>query len=453
MRQRHHDDEGVTLVELMVAVFILGLVMAGIASLSASGLRVTRINTERTVASNLIQSEMERIRSLTFASVEEMVGEPETWLASTSGVQFRLRRAVDWAPLEATSDLCGDSTVGGDAQAMLRVDVTAWSVTAPDSVSRSETHIARPPTGEAATTGALTVRVTDHQTPPQGVGQVQVQVQAPNGTVHNATTASDGCASFDNLTPGNHNVTVERSNHVSNRLTPNRSTPSIEAGVSGGLVTVLDVAYAPSGSARLQAVPSVQNAAVPTNLPVTLGKDGLVEVRPDRSVFPNLWPAGHSVWVGDCPAADPEGVVEGDQARWPGASRQAPVVVQPANQASADVVLPTVRVRVQAARAVHNGQTIHAATRITAVRARAAEACPNGTSTLTFALPELTIPAASHIDGDLGLPYGVWDVDVRGQASAAGSPWYDVRATGRVTVSPSSDTPTMEISAWEFGTW
>ena len=61
---RNHAEEGVSLIELLVALTILGIVMAGVTATVASSLRVTSESTAVTAASGLATSSMEELKTI-----------------------------------------------------------------------------------------------------------------------------------------------------------------------------------------------------------------------------------------------------------------------------------------------------------------------------------------------------------------------------------------------------
>ena len=63
------DESGMTLLELVVAFLIFGILMLGIAHTMGTGLSMTRTNRHRSVAANLAAERMDTIRSMDFASI------------------------------------------------------------------------------------------------------------------------------------------------------------------------------------------------------------------------------------------------------------------------------------------------------------------------------------------------------------------------------------------------
>lgn len=427
-------EAGLSLVELVVATFVLGIVLAGLASVSISSLRVTQINRDRAVASNLAQAELERLRTLSFVDLQGMLGANEPVTRTAGELAYQVRTEVSWSSLDADTDPCSEPE-GSTEQAVLRADVAVWPGTAEEPgdapVSRSSTQIARPPTTPTPGTGALGVRVSDHQDPPQGTALVLVSVTGPSpaAITRSQTTPATGCVLFVDLPAGEYDVKVRRAQHVGIRPGPDEAEPVRPAGVRVDSRTVVDISYAPAATASLGATPLTGGTPLlPTAVPVTLGRDGRVTAGPVGSELTPLWPGRWETWLGDCPAADPGGLhpaEEGDPdfglPRWPGAERQDPVVLPP-SRTTVLAGYPTVRFNLTPP--AGSGGTPAPVT----LRAISEEPCVEGTAELTF--PGTLVPGGQPVD--LGLPFGTWRLVATGA---------DGTATATVEVDPTRNGP------------
>lgn len=431
--RRRAADDGVTLIELLVALLVLGVVMTGLVAITISMLRVTVVNDTRTVASNLAQAELERVRALPFAELANVGRVEET----RDG--YVIVRDTSWVELATDTDVCSEPE-DSVATAMVRVDVTISSTSAPSGgtpqqVSASTT-IARPPVAPATDVGALSVLVLDHQVPPVGTGTVVVTVHgpAPSGAVRMQTTPASGCVLFTDLPPGEYEVGLQRLAHVADGVAADRAAPLVPTSVAAVTRTSLELQYAPAGTARASWVPRDGGTAhLPIDQPVTFARSTSTVLRAaaGSDVAP-LFPAPWSLWAGDCPASDPQGVDSIGDAFWPGAGRAAPLLVTPATTVQGQASVARVRwalATVSGSAANPQPVTIVA----TALPSSPADvdvgACPSGTATLTF-------PVASRATGELdnsgnvllGLPYGDWRLDASNPSGQTASTTVEVSA-------------------------
>lgn len=407
------DEDGLTLIELMVAVFVLAIVSAGLASVTISALQVTRINTDRTVGTNLAQAEVERLRTLDFVELEALLGGTEPVVRGTDEGDYSVQLDVQWAALDSDTDPCSEA-VGSTDRAVLRVDVAVWPGAGPPDggqVARTSTQIARPPTTPSGGAGALAVKVADHQDPPQGTHLVLVSVRGPQPQLAlvTQTTPASGCVLFTDLEPGSYDVEVRRPGHVSIRPGPDEAAPVRPVEVTPEVRTVLEVAYAPQATARLLTAPSGAGpTVVPAALPVSLGRDGRVTTGALGTERAPLWPGRWEAWVGDCPAADPAALLAtgGDDGgagvpRWPGAQRDDAVVLVAGQVTEVVAAHPTVRFNLTPP---PGSAGAPAPTTITAT---SLEDCADDTAQLVF--PGTYVPGGQP--WSLGLPYGTWRLE------------------------------------------
>jgi type IV pilus assembly protein PilV len=411
--RRRRAEDGVTLIELLVALLVLGVVMTGLVAVTISTLRVTVVNDTRTVASNLAQAELERVRALPFAELADVGRVEET----RDG--FEIVRDTSWVELDTDTDVCsepGDSV----ATAMIRVDVSIRSVTQPSGstphVVSASTTIARPPVAPATDVGALSVLVLDHQVPPVGTGTVVVTVRgpAPSGAVRLQTTPASGCVLFTDLAPGDYEVELLRLGHVADGVAADRATPTVNASVQAVTRTNVELLYAPAGTARASWVTRDAGPAVlPVERPVTFARSTSTVLRTEAGVEVSpLFPGPWTLWAGDCAASDPQGIDTLGDAYWPGGARSAPTVVPPGGLVEGQAAVARVRWAlgtVSGSVAAPQPVSITATVLPSSAADDPAEACGAGTATLTF-------PTASRATGELdnsgnvllGLPYGDW---------------------------------------------
>lgn len=352
------DDGGFTLVEMLVALLVLSILMAGVAMTSINSLRISRSNADRGVAANLVASEMDRLRSLEFADLVDLavpaasVSPSLSAIEQVGAVSYTIETRVYWAPNSADLGPCAGEASEADAN-VLRVDVTGdWPGRRTELV-RSETTVAPPIGIYDPNTGTLAVFVQDHQLPPEPVPNVSVQARLiDGGPIHTGNTNANGCAIFDDLGSGDYRVSVERFQHIDIDQKVHPEVTGVQ-GVRPGSRSNIQFMYAPQGLLQVTA-----EGWSGGDLPVTDLPWHFVNTRGNyaggdasgttRSVFPGVY----QLYAGHCPDADPEGI-EGDpgdedadlEPYWPEATRGVAVTVDPSAVATpATATIASVRI-------------------------------------------------------------------------------------------------------------
>jgi hypothetical protein len=414
------DERGVTLLELVVAITLLALMMAGIAASVGGGLDLSRNNRHRSVAANLAAEEMDVVRSSDFMTLA-----PRTVAQAVDGVDYEVRRDLTWVEKSATNGPCDGS--GGTPQ-VLRVDV---KVTWPDMSGvppvRSHTLLTPPVGAFDPNTGHIAVKVLDRDAQPQDAAIVSVT--GPQNRTLPAN--SEGCAFFAFLPAGTYSVDLGTVGYVDRQSNP---TPGQTLGVAIGVISSVQFDYDAASTIEATLVPS-NGGTVPDDVALVLANaqylpngtrafSGTGTTRTVANLFPAL--EGYSVWAGGCADADPEGVkIVGSVTygpHWPGATRPPGVAPESGATATTDVVLPTATITVvdstgapvagASVRAVHEADNMCAA----------GEAHSLGTT-----------DAAGQVAG--ALPYGHWTVEVDARSPLTGD-WPDLVVDPTATSDP-----------------
>jgi hypothetical protein len=407
----------VTLLELVVAITVFAVMMAGISATIGQGLNLSRSNRHRSVAANLASEEMDVVRSSSFTSLA-----PRTVTQTVSGVPYTVRRDLTWVSKSATSGPCDGS--GGTPQVLrVRVRVT-WPKMAGVRSVRADTILTPPVGAYDPNSGHIAVKVLNRDAQPQESAIVTV-----NGPQNKTLpTNTDGCAFFAFLPAGTYTVTLNTVGYVDRQ---SNSTPAQTLGVNVGAVSSVQFDYDRAASINATIAAS-DGGSVPNDLPIVLantqylpnGRRTFAGTGTARTI-PNLFPAleGYESWVGECADADPEGIkIVGAVtygAYWPGATRVEPVAPAGGSSANVTITIPTVGVHVHGS----TGAGIAGAT-VVAVHA-ADNVCASGaTHTL----------GTTDANGDLvaALPYGTWTLQVTGRTALAAWPQLvvDPTATG-----------------------
>lgn len=235
--RRLDDESGVTLIEVLVAFTILGIVMAGLVATTINALNLSRNNANRVVAANIASGEIERLRSLPFATLDD-APDGETEGPDYLGVHqrqvtvdrqdFTLTRTIEWSTLEAEDGVCSETVGPGDENVLaVTVDVS-WTRMLGVRPVRNETTISPPIGAYSPNTGTLAIQVVDDSvTPQEGIADALVTVTGPDPGTSNvggtpALTDADGCVVLTGMSSGTYTVEVEKMNYLD--LSGNRPT-------------------------------------------------------------------------------------------------------------------------------------------------------------------------------------------------------------------------------------
>ncbi len=443
------DDDGFTLVEVMISLVIFALISTVAAVGLLSNLRSAGSNRARVTAADLALKEIETVRSAFMSQAQQagpttvlqnLVENPQpngteggpTMDTVVQGRAYKVWRDAEWEPLNDTAGPC-DGLAGGASKplAYLRVTVTVVWANMGSTTPVTNTTLLTPPLGTYKDgQGHLKVKVTDINAAPLTNIDVNVYQTTPKVLVQTGATGPDGCAFFAYLTPGNYTVEVTKPGYVTTDWLNLFSYPT---SVTANNVTSVPVSYTPQADLQLAFDP----AAVPTpyaapvnatmsyyspNLPVT-GSPTWTGWQRARSTLPaptlpllHPWPDSYGVaaWAGDCYDSDP--------GFYPPASRQkfVPVVGSPM---STPVTGALVAVKISGAAI---GQTFYAehakfipvtppTSPVTYTTTLACPATAAANDTLGTAMGEiLTFPAGTVASGttaaNILLPYGIWTI-------------------------------------------
>jgi type II secretory pathway pseudopilin PulG len=399
------------MVELVVSIFIFGIVITGIAAGMTSSLNLTRQNRNRSVAANLASQEMDTVRSTTFTSLT--TGQVVSTV-SVDGVNYTVTRESEWVTPNATSGPC--QAPAGSSLAYLSVIVSIrWDNMSGVSPPRSQTVITPPVGSYDESSGHVAVMVRDASAIPQD--SVPVTLTGPSGTT-TQTTTSDGCAFFAYQPAGAYTVTLNKFGYVSDQGV---TAPSQSASVQVGSTVSLQFQYAAASTLNLTLLNS-GGAVLPASpgVPVSLGNSHLLpagtkvttgtgSTRSITGLFPYV--DGYETWAGACSDADPEGIKPTGGAFYLGASRANPITVTEGAASAGTVAMPAITVKTQTTSAVARGNVQVTATHVVPSGATSDSGCPTaetyvlGTTNATTGL----ITTA--------LPYGTWKISAAGTST------------------------------------
>lgn len=204
---RAANDEGFTLVEVIVAMMVFAVISITVALSIGNALVITHDSRSRTTAINLASQDLDLARAVT----DVFAVTSKTWTTTVQGTTYTIARAVEWAGSSTTATACG----AGDGTLQYKVVTDTVSFpgagTANPVVSRTvlapNSRINDPALGTiiVAVSGAsgaaeagVTVTITPSVTNPNGALAVAVP----------AATDSNGCAYALKVAPGNYTVAI-----------------------------------------------------------------------------------------------------------------------------------------------------------------------------------------------------------------------------------------------------
>ena len=406
------DDDGLTLVEVLISMVIFAIVAAAVVVGLSSALKTARLDKNRVAAANLAAREVEIARNEFYATpsgpttlaATGTVVNPHQFAGGTAGgplqvdgVPYTVTRKVQWLPSGSGQSACD----GGAAISYPTLSVTvAVSWEAMGSVPAVETAtILTPKKGILSSSLSFVgVKVLDRAGLP-AAGET-VRLSGPGG-VSTDNTSSDGCAVLSVSTPGTYTASLNKSGYVDFYGTVN---PSKAVVVGPGTLSQLTFNYDRAARLDVQQVTD-PGYGLPTTLPgITLANTGLqpsgVKLFPATGVttsLDTLWPFddGYTAWAGTCTSSDPVAA---------GATRDPAVVVAPGGSAATVVKLGAVDILAQ-----RRTGTVRSNATITAVPV-STNGCLSADSSLTLGVTD----GSGRLQ--TSLPAGDWVIQVQGRS-------------------------------------
>ena len=314
-------DEGVSLIEVLVAMLIFAIIAVGVGYGLVTSLYLGNDARSRESAVNLAAAEIDLARSAgnVFAVLES------TSTVVQNGTTFTLHRSTDW---ETTTGADGNCGSGGGQLRYRRVNVTVtWdSMRATTPVVRADSALAPGSRINDPALGTILVSVLTAS----GSGAAGVAISAAPGVVPNgaatltaapAATDAEGCSYLLKVQPGTYDVTVSRPNFVDkNQATSGAQTVGVAAGGAASVAFAYDLAG--TVTAHYGTNYSEGTTLLPNNLSTTFRStyEPYAAVNPTNANVQTfrLHPFGYEVFAGRFIAATPStpGCVAVDPAAW-----------------------------------------------------------------------------------------------------------------------------------------
>jgi prepilin-type N-terminal cleavage/methylation domain-containing protein len=347
LTQRSSED-GLTLVELLVAMTIFTMVALSLAYTLQNALITTRDARNRVQAANLAARELEIVRndfgSTTTAPITlgatSTVTNPHQLPGQTAGqplhvdsTDYTVVRHVQWLPGGTGTDPCDGGSAVSYPSIGVNVKVT-WNAMHGTTPVESNTILTPPKNTLNTPTAFVAVKISGAAG--TGIGGVPVTLTGPSGSPV-VTSADDGCAVFSLTTMGTYSATIGTTGYVTFDGQPG----STKSGIVVTTGTLQQVNFSYDKAASLTAVLVSDGVhALPSPLPgLTYFNQGLlpsakksVASATASTTLGSLWPFadGYSVWAGTCQQSDPTTT---------GHSRPTPAVLLPGSSGSVSLSL------------------------------------------------------------------------------------------------------------------
>jgi prepilin-type N-terminal cleavage/methylation domain-containing protein len=229
-------EDGFSLIEVVVALFVFALVATGTAYTLLSVLALNRDSRVRHLATNLAAEEIDLAHD-----TDDILALGDTAYDRVLGTDtFHVSRTTRWVAGTGTDDACG---AGAGALSYKRVNIeVSWNgmragstPVRADSIVTPRSHL------NAVDTGTILASVTAAS----GSGSAGITVAARRTgetTVRaSAVTNADGCAFLTGVTPGTYDVSASRAGYVgTDQTTAPRVSVPVTAAASAGAAFQLD---------------------------------------------------------------------------------------------------------------------------------------------------------------------------------------------------------------------
>lgn len=221
------NDDGLSLIEVLVAMMIFAMLVVGIGYSLINVLKMTYDSQARETAISLASSELDAVRAI---GNPFEVGSPGPRTVTVGTNTYTIIRTASWASPDGSVDTCG---TGDQPLQYKTVNVTvSWA--GMNSGAAVQTDTALVPTSRInnPTLGTILVSVQDDAG--LGVAGITFTATSSAGSVDTTPTNSDGCAFLLGVDPGEYTVTLTNSGYMDITQSANPAlVRTVEAGSSG----------------------------------------------------------------------------------------------------------------------------------------------------------------------------------------------------------------------------
>lgn len=275
LRRDRTFESGFTLIEVLIAMMVFGLLSVLVAYLLTSAMAITRSNRASEVAANLAAQTIDQARAAT--DVFSVVSGVST--TSVDGITYTVTKSAGWLTNTGSASDCGTS--GLLQNKTLNVSVSWNGMRSGAAPVQASTLLAPAGPINDPTSGTIIVHVRTAG----GAGLAGVSIGVtPDSTVtpNTATTVSpappstdvDGCSYVLKVVPGTYQVTIGAAGD--GRISSDQKQPiKVSVPVTAGQSSVLEKQYDTAATPTLTLAPGAPATTMfPTNLTVTYAPQG-----------------------------------------------------------------------------------------------------------------------------------------------------------------------------------
>ncbi|MDQ1475680.1 MAG: hypothetical protein QOE62_909 [Actinomycetota bacterium] len=432
-RTTNGDDDGFTVIEVVVAMTILLVALLASAFMFSNAMLVSGNTRNRVVAANLATQAMEDVRGLaanpsTFGTIP--LNSTALPVQTVNGLAYTITQTTQFVGQSSSTSSC-DSPPATTNLIMQVTEVVTWPNMGGTQPVRETTTLSPPVGVYSSSSGSIAAKVYDSTG--AVASSINVQVTGPQSVTQQ--TSSEGCAYFAFLPAGSYTVTVIEGTGVGDQevVAPAQAT-SVAVGQTASLQFLYDKPAAVTVTLPAGPPPPA------SGIPVSVANTGLQPYSQftfaSGTTTASLYPYanGYTVFAGNCTDNNPLGKDTNRALFYPTAT---PAVLNtpPNGTATAPASLYTVALHVQTSTAVAVPNTTPTADETTTFGVPYTAVCTSGTA--NGAAPTLGL-ATTNATGDsvTALPLGHFTLRATCTKPAAPCPTANKVGTVNVWVKP-----------------
>jgi len=422
-RRLDSDDSGFTLVEVIVAITVFGMIITGALVGIATVMRVTSDNSARAQATNLAVSAIDAARIEAQDNITGMGGRSDP--VPVDGRTYTVKRTLDWQYTDGTTNRCTASATGGTAQLLflnvhIKVTWPGMGSAAPvvqETVFSPSTNINDPTLGTIlvqvqSITGSGGIAGIAAAIVPAPTSVVPGNKAAPLATTPDLTN-SDGCTVAIKVTPGTYTVTLAGPGGAQYRDQDQAAAPTKTIVVREGQSSGAAFNYDPAIAVTMTYGSNGSSPLLPTNLMTSfVSTYGTYKATGTPSTqYLSPIPSGYVVYPGPYDSnvtkadgsVNPNSCLSTDPTMWPraadGRTGKTPTPAVSKDQLAGSVSMGLVTLT------INKSDTI-----LTAKTAAAAGDDPGCKIGQTLAFSRTATGSSGTVDLTVALPYGTWTI-------------------------------------------